>query len=144
VTRTSSPSTAPRFPISQVACSYALIFISALVNVAAEVLLKRGSGSVAAKASVGLLGFAALGSIWTWLGVGSKIIQLLIWLWVLRTIPVGIAFALMTAPAYVLVPLGAYFVLHEPMSMARWLGIALVLGGSMLIVRPLAAAEEKL
>jgi multidrug transporter EmrE-like cation transporter len=121
-----------------------LILIGALVNVAAEVLLKRGSAAAAAKASVGILGFAALGSIWTWAGIASKIFSLLIWLWVLRTVPVGIAFALMTAPAFVLVPLGAYFVLHEPISIARWFGIMLVLGGAMLIVRPVAAAEERL
>jgi multidrug transporter EmrE-like cation transporter len=122
---------------------YALIVIGALLNVAGEVLLKAGSSASAVNHSVGFFGFAALASPWTWIGVVCYIIALLNWLWVLRTVPVSIAFSLMNA-VYVLVPLAANIFLHEPIHARRWLGIALVLGGALIIARPLAAAEEKL
>jgi undecaprenyl phosphate-alpha-L-ara4N flippase subunit ArnE len=127
-------------PLAWVLHPYVQILIGALLNVAGEVLLKRGAIT---HASVGLFGIAALASVWTWIGVACYVVALLNWLWVLRTVPVSIAFSLMNA-VYVLVPLAANIFLHEPIHPRRWLGIALVLGGALIIARPLAAAEEKL
>jgi multidrug transporter EmrE-like cation transporter len=129
--------------IARLAHPYLRIFAGALFNVAGEVLLKQGSTSAAQQHSIGLLGFAALASIWTWIGIACYIVALLNWLWVLRTVPVSIAFSLINA-VYVLVPLAANVFLHEPIHLRRWLGIALVLCGALILVRPLAAAEEKL
>ena len=83
--------------IARLAHPYVLILIGALLNVAGEVLLKRGSSWAESHASVGLFGLAALASIWTWIGVACYIVALLNWLWVLRTVPVSIAFSLMNA-----------------------------------------------
>jgi len=39
------------------------------------------------------------------------------------------------ATSYIWVTLIAFKVLHEPVSIPKWLGIALIMGGVMLIVR---------
>jgi drug/metabolite transporter (DMT)-like permease len=143
VTSPTTPSLIKPPAIVRVAVPYAQILLGALLNVAGEVLLKRGSSWAVQHASVGVFGLAALASVWTWIGVACYIVALLNWLWVLRTVPVSIAFSLMNA-VYVLVPLAANVFLHEPIHPRRWLGIAFVLSGALLIARPLAVAEEKL
>ena len=40
--------------------------------------------------------------------------------------------------------IGARVFLHEPIPMKRWMGIALILAGIILVVGPAAKAEEKL
>jgi drug/metabolite transporter (DMT)-like permease len=121
-----------------------LIFVGALLNTAGELLLKKGADSVADQGGVAaVIGLTPLLSAWTWGGILSYIASMVSWLYVLRTVPLSIAFPLINV-VHVLVPLGASIVLHEHVSLRRWTGITLILMGVIAIMKPVAKAEEKL
>ncbi|MEY2527960.1 MAG: hypothetical protein QOJ05_50, partial [Verrucomicrobiota bacterium] len=86
-----------------------------------ELLLKRGAAETANPASswawTGLLG---LGSIYVWIAIVFVIISLLTWLYVLRYLPLSIAFPLSQA-VHVLVPLGSWLILGENIVTLRWI-----------------------
>jgi len=90
-----------------------------------------------------VIGLTPLLSAWTWGGILSYIASMVSWLYVLRTVPLSIAFPLINV-VHVLVPLGASIVLHEHVSPRRWTGITLILMGVIAIMKPVAKAEERL
>ena len=120
---------------------YVQIGLGALTVTASELLMKVGAS--AQPRTVAGLGIYALASGWTWLAIIFYLASFGSWIYVLRKLPLGIAYALMNV-VHVLIPLGCWFFLHERISPQRWFGIALVLGGLMLVARPVAQAEEKL
>ena len=61
---------------------------------------------------------------------------LLVWLLVLQRLEVGIAYPMLSLN-FVLVTLVARFVFHEPVDARHWLGVALVIGGVVLLGRQL-------
>jgi drug/metabolite transporter (DMT)-like permease len=101
---------------------YVQIAIGALLVTGSELLLKRG-------AMTGMLA-----SPWTWGGIVTYVLSFASWLYVLRHLPLSIAFALINI-VHVLVPLGAWLLLHETISLQRWAGIFLVLCGTVLVAR---------
>ena len=88
-------------------------------------------------------GITALVSPLVWLAMALMIISLVSWLYVLRYIPLSIAFPLSRA-VDVLIPLSCWAILGENISSRRWCGIALVVIGLMLTAKPVAQLEEKL
>jgi len=78
-----------------------------------------------------------------WGGIVSTLTSLVCWLNALRSVPLIIAFNL-GAATYILVPLGSWVFLGEQVPPIRWLGIALVTLGVLLIARPLSRMEERL
>ena len=124
---------------------YLLIFVGSLLATAGELLLKKGADSVAGRggAAASAAGLTPLLSGWTWAGIVSYVTSLVSWLYVLRTVPLSIAFPLVNV-VHVFVPLGASLFLHEHVSARRWAGIALILLGIFAVVKPVARAEEKL
>ena len=109
-----------------------------------ELLQKRGASETANLSHVwSWTGITALASPLTWLAMVIMIISLLSWLYVLRYIPLSIAFPLSRA-VDVLIPLSCWIVLGEHISARRWCGIALVVIGLMLTAKPVARLEEKL
>jgi len=124
---------------------YLLILVAALLGTAGEVLLAKGSkliaGTSATHAALGW--FAPLLSLWTWTGILSYISSLLVWLYVLKFVPLSIAFPLINV-VQVLVPAAAHIFLHEAVPVRLWAGIGLVFVGILVIARPLMQAEEKL
>jgi drug/metabolite transporter (DMT)-like permease len=124
---------------------YLLIFVGALLDSSGEVLLKMGADVVAnGPHTTGPFGFAApLFCGWTWIGIISYIASLLTWLYVLRTVPLSVAFPLINV-VHVLVPTGAHLFLHEVIHPRLWAGVGLIMAGVLVIARPLMQAEEKL
>lgn len=55
-------------------------------------------------------------------------IATILWVWVLRSTPLYVAYPIM-ALTFFLVPLGAYFMLHEPISYRTFVGAGLILLG---------------
>jgi len=100
--------------------AYAAIAIGALLVTASELLLKQGATH------------GALRSPFTWLGIVTYILSFGAWLYVLRRLPLSIAYGLISI-VQVLVPLGAFLFLREAISMQRWIGIAFVLCGTLLV-----------
>lgn len=121
---------------------YVQLGIGALLVTVSELLMKKGA-SVSAAGPVPWLGIAALGSYWTWLGIITYVLSFASWVHVLRFIPLGLAYALINV-VHVLIPLGCWVFLHEAISTRRWAGISLVVAGLVMVVRPVAKAEEKL
>jgi undecaprenyl phosphate-alpha-L-ara4N flippase subunit ArnE len=73
-----------------------------------------------------------LRSPWLWLALASLGSGLLVWLLVLQRLEVGIAYPMLSLN-FVLVTLVARFVFHETIDRQHWLGVALVIGGVVLL-----------
>ena len=109
-----------------------------------ELLLKRGAAETAnLSARWSWTGLTGLASIYVWVAIVFVILSLVTWLYVLRYIPLSIAFPISQA-VHVLVPLGSWFVLGENIVTMRWIGIALVSLGLAVVARPVARLEEEL
>jgi drug/metabolite transporter (DMT)-like permease len=124
---------------------YLLILVSALLDTAGEVLLAKGARGVADTAIThGVLGFMGpLASGWTWIGIISYITSLVAWLYVLRFVPLSIAFPLISV-VHVMVPTASHLFLHETIPPRLWAGVGMIFLGVLVIARPLMHAEEKL
>ena len=123
---------------------YLQVFLGALLDTTGELLLRKGSlDAPKLGGAAGVFGVTSLGSWWTWIGIVSYCLSLVSWLYVLRTVPLSVAFPLINI-VHALVPLGAWAFLGEVISRQRWLGIGLIMCGVLAIVRPLVKAEEKL
>ena len=120
------------------------IALNALIVTAGEICLKLGARETAElTAGWNWTGVTGLLSGWTWLGIVFVILSLVSWLYVLRHVPLSLAFPLSNV-VHVLVPLACWMFLGEQISTKRWWGIALVLIGLVIVAKPVARIEEKL
>jgi len=120
------------------------IFFGAIVVTASELFLKRGATETASPGQTwGWTGVSGLESPWVWGGIAFVIVSFLSWLYVLKHIPLTIAFPLSNV-VHVLVPLCSWIFLGEAISRLRWCGIALVLAGLVVVAKPFAKIEERL
>lgn len=118
--------------------------LNAIIVTISELLLKIGASETASLTNQhDWTGITGLASIWTWLGIVFVILSLVSWLYVLRLVPLSIAFPLSNV-VHVLVPLSCWIFLGELISTRRWCGIALVLIGLIVVAKPFARIEEKL
>jgi drug/metabolite transporter (DMT)-like permease len=109
-----------------------------------ELLLKAGAAATSDPAnSWSWIGITALVSPLTWLAIVVIIVDLTIWLYILKYIPLSIAFPLSRA-VDVLVPISCWLILREAISPLRWCGIALVIIGLVIVAKPAAQLEERL
>jgi multidrug transporter EmrE-like cation transporter len=123
---------------------YVQLGFDAVLVTAAELMLKKGATTGAQlPPSIAWLGFGALASMWTWIGILAYLLSFACWLYVLRHIPISIAFGLISI-AQVLVPLGAWMFLGEAISVLRWMGIAFVLAGTICIARTIMITKVEL
>jgi drug/metabolite transporter (DMT)-like permease len=124
-------------PWLQLGLSVGCVFVS-------ELLLKLGATATANPASSwSWTGINSLMSSLVWWGILFVIASFLSWLYVLKYIPLTIAFPL-SRVVDVLVPLGCWLFLGESISMRRWCGIALVVIGLAVVAKPVARLEERL
>lgn len=109
-----------------------------------ELLLKRGATETAnPNSSWAWTGLSGLGSGYVWIAIVFVILSLITWLYVLRYLPLSIAFPISQA-VHVFVPLGSWLVLGENIVTLRWIGIALVSLGLAIVAKPVARLEEEL
>jgi undecaprenyl phosphate-alpha-L-ara4N flippase subunit ArnE len=69
---------------------------------------------------------------WTWLA--CYILVTVLWLFVLRTIPLSQAFPALGL-TFALVPLASHYLLHERIFSSQWLGIIVIVVGAILVVQ---------
>jgi drug/metabolite transporter (DMT)-like permease len=120
------------------------IVLNALVVTAAELLLKIGASATAQlDPSLSWTGLTALASMWTWLGMAGLVLSLISWLYILRNVPLSVAFPL-SHVVHVFIPVASWLCLHEFISTTRWLGIGLLIVGLLIVAKPFARIEEKL
>jgi drug/metabolite transporter (DMT)-like permease len=109
-----------------------------------ELLLKAGAKATADPSkSWSWIGITGLASPLIWLAIVVIILDLAIWLYVLKYIPLSIAFPL-SRLVDVLVPISCWLILKEGISSLRWCGIALVIIGLAVVAKPAARLEERL
>ena len=109
-----------------------------------ELLLKAGASATADSSKAwSWIGINALESPLTWLAIAVIIVDLVIWLYILKYIPLSIAFPL-SRTVDVLVPISCWLILRETISPLRWCGIALVIIGLIIVAKPAAELEERL
>ena len=109
-----------------------------------ELLLKAGASATADPAlRWSWLGVNALASPLTWLAIVVIIVDLVIWLYILKFIPLSVAFPL-SRTVDVLVPISCWLILKETISPLRWCGIALVIIGLVIVAKPAAELEQRL
>jgi drug/metabolite transporter (DMT)-like permease len=124
-------------PWLQLGLSVVCVFVS-------ELLLKRGASEVAAPDDAfSWTGINGLASPLVWWAIVLIIASFISWLYVLRYIPLNIAYPL-SRVVDILVPLGCWIFLGELISTLRWCGIALVVFGLALVAKPIAKMEERL
>ena len=134
---TETKPTGVRNPWFHLAISIACVAIS-------ELLLKRGAVHTAnPNSSWSWTGLSGLGSIYVWIAIAFVILSLVTWLYVLRYLPLSIAFPISQA-VHVLVPLGSWLILGENIITLRWIGIAFVSLGLAVVAKPVARFEERL
>lgn len=120
------------------------IVVGAIFVTASEIFLKKGAAATAhLPQRLPWLGLAGLTSVWVWWGILCVIISFLSWLYVLRYLPITVAFPLSNV-VHILVPLACWYWLGERIALQRWCGILLVLVGLMVVARPFTQIEEKL
>lgn len=120
-----------------------LLVFEALFVTASETLLKIGASETHRVAGWEWTGLLALGSIWIWWAILLVILSFLCWIYVLKYIPLSIAFPLSNV-VHVLVPLSCWLFLGEHISPRRWCGIGIVIVGLAVIAKPVAKIEEQL
>src|SRR6202167_4631046 len=121
---------------------YLQIFLTVLLTAAAQILLKIGADASAANNSAwSWLGLAELGSGWTWFGILAFVASFGGWLYALRFLPLGLAFAL-TNGVHIFAALGSWFFLHEHISLLRAGGILVIIIGILFLAQSVAKAEE--
>ena len=109
-----------------------------------ELLLKAGAKAKAdLSKSWSWTGITGLASPLIWLAIVLIILDLMIWLYVLKYIPLSVAFPL-SRVVDVLVPISCWLILKEGISPLRWCGIALVIIGLAVVAKPAARLEERL
>jgi drug/metabolite transporter (DMT)-like permease len=118
--------------------------LSVICVLVSELLLKRGATDVAEPDSAfSWTGINGLVSPLVWWAILLIIASFISWLYVLRYIPISIAFPL-SRVVDILVPLGCWIFLGELISTLRWCGIALVVIGLALVAKPVAQIEQLL
>ena len=120
------------------------IGFNVLIVTASEIFLKLGARETAALTQPwNWSGVTGLLSGWTWLGIFFLILSLFSWLYVLRHVPLSIAFPLSNA-VHIFVPFASWIFLGELIAPTRWCGISLVLIGLIVVAKPISQIEEKL
>ena len=120
------------------------LIISVVCVAIYELLLKRGASETAdPNSSWSWTGLTGLGSIYVWIAIVFVIVSLLTWLYVLRYLPLSVAFPI-SQSVHVLFPLGSWLILGENIVTLRWIGIALVSLGLTIVAKPVARLEEEL
>jgi len=118
--------------------------LNVLCVLAYELLLKAGATATAGLTQTwSWTGITGLASPLTWLAIVFIILDLMIWLYVLKYIPLSVAFPL-SRVVDVLVPISCWLILEESISPRRWCGIALVIIGLAIVAKPAARLEERL
>ena len=118
--------------------------LTVLLVTTSELFLKRGAVEAPRLSEeLNWTGVSGLASANVWYGILFVIASFISWLYVLRFIPLTIAYPLSNF-VHVLIPLSSWFFLDEIISTQRWCGIALVLIGVLIVAKPVARMEEKL
>ena len=122
---------------------WVVLGFEALFVTAAETMLKIGASETRRVEGWEWTGLMSLASLWIWGAIVLIILSFICWIYVLKHIPLSVAFPLSNV-VHVLVPLSCWMFLGEQISPRRWCGIAILIIGLAIVAKPVATIEEKL
>lgn len=127
--------------------TYALLAPIVFFAASGNVLLGKGMKQVGGLREWSPSGLAALfarafTSGWIWLGIGSLLLFLVMFMVVLSWADYSFVMPV-SAASYALVPLMSRFFLDEKVSPLRWSGVVLICAGVALVTRTSAVDEER-
>ena len=114
--------------------TWLLALVSISLSALAQLLMKIGMTAVRTGASGGSLDMllAAVLNPYVIGGLGAYGLSAVLWLLVLSRLPLSLAYPLVSLGFIVVVALSA-LVLHEPVSAVRLIGVALIVGGVVVL-----------
>ena len=108
--------------------SWILLTIYVVLNVAGQLLLKRAAMSGGAEGSA----HRSLLSLWFLAGGGTLGVSMLLWVQVLRGLPLNVAHPMTIGGCLALIALASRMLWSEPLPRSRIAGIAVILVGVVL------------
>jgi len=84
---------------------------------------------------------AAFSNPASWIAISCHILNFCIWITVLARVDLSVAYPVGSA-SYIFVPLLSIFFLREDVSLARWIGIFVIISGIFFVSRSSKTAEE--
>ena len=116
----------------------AMIVVSVGLSAFAQITLKAGMNAVRADHGLVVADLASLRAVVTsplvWAGLGLFGLSALVWLGVLSRTSLSFAYPF-AALTYVIIVLVDRFVLDEPVPGPRWLGVALIVAGIVVVAQ---------
>ncbi|MCK6586449.1 MAG: EamA family transporter [Polyangiaceae bacterium] len=113
--------------------AYIQLAVAIFFNVSGQLLMKRAAmiGGELTSASRAAKPFL---SLWFMLGVISLGLGSVLWVWVLRKVPLTVAHPI-TGIVFILVPITSHFLWKEPLPATRILGILVITAGVLLVAK---------
>jgi len=126
---------------------FLLIMTNDLVDVTAQLFMKKGLVMPAGDL-IGLhniLNFISVNasSGYLWIGIAVHTLGFFFWILTISRVDLSVAMPL-GSTSYILIPIAATIFLHEEVSLVRWAGVVLIVGGMCLIARSRHSREETL
>jgi drug/metabolite transporter (DMT)-like permease len=109
---------------------YAVAFLCVLGLAVGQIIFKLSAGALAESGTF----FAPKPAVTLFIAMSLYGVTSIAWVWVLQKVELGKIYPLM-ALAFVLVPLGAYFVFGERFRIQYFAGVALIVSGIVVAVR---------
>lgn len=119
---------------------YIALGIAVAANFTANLALKRAMVHSGAEGLAATL-LSLLGSLAFWIGIGSAMVLLGAYLYAIRTVPLGISYAAVTALNIALLTVWGVLSGADSFSALKMTGVAVIILGFILIMVPAGAPE---
>lgn len=118
--------------------SFALIFTGVMLNAAAQILMKSGTNAIGpfefSAANILPVGLKLATEWHILVALCCYALSVVIWILALSRVPVSIAFPMLSM-AYVVNAIAAYYLLGEPFSSTKLVGMGVIILGVIVISR---------
>lgn len=118
--------------------SFALIFTGVMLNAAAQILMKAGTNAVGhfefSAENILPIGWKLATEWHIVVALGCYALSVIVWILALSRVPVSIAFPMLSM-AYVVNAIAAYYLLGEPFSSTKLIGMGIIILGVIVISR---------
>ena len=118
--------------------SFALIFTGVMLNAAAQILMKAGTNAIGhfefSAANILPIGWKLATEWHIVTALFCYALSVVVWIMALSRVPVSIAFPMLSM-AYIVNAVAAYYLLGEPFSSTKLLGMGVIIVGVIIISR---------
>jgi multidrug transporter EmrE-like cation transporter len=118
--------------------SFGLIFTGVMLNAAAQILMKSGTNTIGhfdfSVENIVPIGWKLATEWHIVTAVCCYVLSLVVWILALSRVPVSVAFPMLSM-AYVVNAIAAYYLLGEPFSSTKLVGMGVIIFGVIIISR---------